>query len=76
MADLKSRYCKLVSNQNIVFSDPTIKPIYQRALPEATEMIFQDVESSVLEQYGEVKTPSLEDLFVATNTTAISPSAN
>ncbi len=67
MADLKSRYCKLVTTQNVVFSDPGIQPIYQRSLPDSTELIFADVSADKLSQYGEVKVPSLEDLFVATN---------
>ena len=67
MSDLKSRYCKLVTNQNVVFSDPALKPIYQRALPEKSELIFADVDAESLTQYGEVLTPTLEDLFVATN---------
>lgn len=67
MSDLKTRYSKIVSNENIVFSDPSIKPIYQRALPNHTELIFEDVEPSLLKQYGEVVAPSLEDLFVAIN---------
>lgn len=67
MADLKSRYRKLVTTQNVVFSDPSIQPIYQRSLPDSTELIFADVSADELSQYGDVKTPSLEDLFVATN---------
>ena len=68
MADLKTRYTKLVTKQNVVFSDPAMQPIYQRSLPESSELIFADVEGAELSQYGEVRTPSLEDLFVATNT--------
>ena len=71
ISELKERYCKLVSKQNIVFSDPNIKPIYQRALPEATEMIFKDVDANELSQYGDVVTPTLEDLFVATNSNSV-----
>lgn len=67
MADLKSRYSKLIATENIVFSDPKMKPIYQRSLPEHSEMIFLDVERDQLANYGQVVTPSLEDLFVATN---------
>lgn len=67
MADLKTRYKKLITNQNVVFSDPAIKPIYQRSLPESSELIFANIDASDLQQYGEVVTPSLEDLFVATN---------
>jgi ABC-2 type transport system ATP-binding protein len=67
MADLKDRYTKLVTDQTVVFSDPAMQPIYQRALPDKSELIFADVKASDLSQYGEVKTPTLEDLFVATN---------
>ena len=67
ISELKNRYRKLVTNQNVVFSDPTLKPIYQRSLPEHSELIFKDVEGSALAEYGQVVTPSLEDLFVAIN---------
>ena len=67
-SELKQRYSKLVTQQNVIFSDKKMKPIYQRDLPEATELIFADVDPEALRQYGEVVTPSLEDLFVATNT--------
>lgn len=71
IADLKTRYSKLVTDKNIVFADANIKPIYQRSLPEKTEFIFLDVERSALAEYGEVLTPSLEDLFVATNSLTV-----
>ncbi|MFT4634404.1 MAG: ABC-2 type transport system ATP-binding protein [Arenicella sp.] len=67
MSDLKDRYSKLITNKNVVFSDPDIKPIYQRALPEHSELIFHDVDAAALLEYGDVVTPSLEDLFVAIN---------
>ena len=67
MSELKTRYCKLVTDQNIVFGDPQLTPIYQRALPERNELIFADVDAASLKQYGDVQTPTLEDLFVATN---------
>ncbi len=71
IADLKTRYAKLVTDKNIVFADANMKPIYQRSLPEKTEFIFVDVEQSLLSEYGEVQTPSLEDLFVATNSVTV-----
>lgn len=67
ISELRQRYVKLISDKNIVFGDPSLKPIYQRALPEHTELIFQDVDASALQEYGQVATPSLEDLFVAIN---------
>lgn len=65
--DLKKRYTKLVTDQTVVFSGPAIKPIYQRSLPQHSELIFQDVDATKLADYGQVVTPSLEDLFVAIN---------
>ena len=67
MGDLKTRYSKLVTKENVVFTDAAMQPIYQRSLPEYSELIFQDVDATELAKYGEVVTPSLEDLFVATN---------
>lgn len=66
-SELTTRYSKLVTNQNVVFSDQTLKPLYQRSLPEHTELIFEGADITELSQYGEVVTPSLEDLFVAIN---------
>ena len=65
--ELQERYCKLVLPANTDFSDPALKPMHQRILPEHKELIFADIEASRLQQYGDVVTPSLEDLFVATN---------
>lgn len=66
-SDLKTKYVKLLTNSNVVFADPAIKPVYQRQLPEHTELIFENVDRALLAEHGEVVTPSLEDLFVATN---------
>jgi len=66
-AELTARYRKLITKQTVVFNDPNCQPLYQRALPEHREMIFADVDVEQLSQYGDVMTPSLEDLFVAIN---------
>jgi len=66
-SELSERYRKLITKSNIVFSDPSCQPMYQRILPDCVEMIFVDVEDQKLSEYGEVVAPSLEDLFVATN---------
>jgi len=67
LSELKTRYTKLITQKNIVFADQALTPIYQRNLPERTELIFADIDPKQLSQYGEVVVPSLEDLFVATN---------
>lgn len=66
-ADIKQRYSKLITQKHIVIA-PTLQPIYQRLLPEHVELIFDGVDIADLQQYGDVVTPSLEDLFVAMNT--------
>lgn len=71
IADLKTRYSKVITDKNIVFAEAGIKPIYQRSLPEKTELIFVDVDPEKLKEYGEVVRPSLEDLFVATNSMTV-----
>lgn len=66
VADLRTRYCKLITTENVVSANQ-VQPIYQRSLPEQTELLFEGVSRDELTQYGEVVTPSLEDLFVAIN---------
>ena len=68
-AELSQRYKKLIINSSEMPTIDKLQPIYQRQLPNHTEMIFEDIESHELQQYGEIQTPSLEDLFVATNST-------
>ena len=66
-SELNERYKKLIIKSDAIQTIEHIKPIYQRQLPDCIEMIFADTDIQALEQYGEVQTPSLEDLFVATN---------
>lgn len=66
-SELKRDYVKLLVKGSAVISEPGLEPIYQRKLPDHTELIFKGVDESKLHQYGELVTPTLEDLFVATN---------
>lgn len=65
--ELSQKYKKLIINPSDIETLGSLKPIYQRELPNYTEMIFEDIDGHALEQYGDVQTPSLEDLFVAIN---------
>lgn len=65
--ELSERYKKLVIKSDVAPVIEHIRPIHQRQLPDRIEMIFADTEAQSLEQYGDVETPSLEDLFVAIN---------
>ena len=68
-SELSQRYKKLIINSPASPELSQFKLIYQRQLPNYIEMIFEGVEEAVLAPYGDVQTPSLEDLFVATNST-------
>jgi len=70
-AELGERYKKLVVSSSQAPQIDQLQAIYQRQLPNHIEMIFDGVESHILAQYGDVQTPSLEDLFVATNSMSI-----
>jgi ABC-2 type transport system ATP-binding protein len=70
IADLKSRYFKLVADKSFSLNADLPQPIYQRSLPEKSEFIFEGADLKIvdtLRDFGEISTPSLEDLFVATN---------
>ncbi|RBP49140.1 ABC transporter ATP-binding protein [Arenicella xantha] len=67
MDELKTRYCKVVSESPMNFAGLPNQAIYQRNLPSKVEAIFMDADRELLSAHGDVLTPSLEDLFVATN---------
>ena len=66
-SELKRDYVKLLVKGSAVISEVGLEPIYQRKLPDHTELIFKGADGATLQQYGELVTPTLEDLFVATN---------
>ena len=70
--ELSQRYKKLIIKSDVLPTFEQVKPIYQRQLPGSIEMIFEDINEQLLTSYGEVTTPSLEDLFVATNSSPTS----
>ena len=65
--ELKTRFQKLTLPNNQVPENLSKQAIYQRALPDCHELIFENTDTSQLAQHGALSTPSLEDLFVATN---------
>ena len=67
-SELSQRYKKLIIKPSQMADLGQLKPIYQRQLPEYNEMIFENADDQILAKYGELQIPSLEDLFVATNT--------
>jgi ABC-type multidrug transport system, ATPase component len=67
LSELKQQYAKLKVDKSLDLSSINPAPIYTRVLPEHKECIFSGVDVQELASLGEVSTPSLEDLFVATN---------
>lgn len=67
VSELKEQYTKLLTADPEAVLATGRRPIAQRTLPHTTEMIFQGVDSGQLDSFGEIQVPSLEDLFVATN---------
>lgn len=67
VSELKEQYTKLLTADPQAVLATGRRPIAQRTLPHTTEMIFQGVDSGQLDSFGEIQVPSLEDLFVATN---------
>ena len=66
-SELTSRYRKLIVKDISIVNKINHQPLYQRTLPDCVEMIFEDVVDDDLVAFGEIQPPSLEDLFVATN---------
>ena len=66
MEDLEARYLEaLVAPENLAAAR-ALKPLQERQLFGRSLMIFEGVERETLAALGEVRTPGLADLFVAT----------
>ena len=65
MEEFESRYLEVTVNPDQVASARALKPIYERQVFGRTILTFDRVERGRLLQLGEVRTPSIADLFVA-----------
>jgi len=63
--ELESRYLEVTVNPDQVAVARALKPIYERQVFGRTTLMFDRVERGRLMQLGEVRTPSIADLFVA-----------
>lgn len=65
MEELHERFTELrISNERSLSTD-ALQPIHTRSVLGGKAMIFQDADRDFLRSLGEIKTPSLADLFVA-----------
>jgi ABC-2 type transport system ATP-binding protein len=65
MEEFESRYLEVIVNPDQVAAARALKPMYERQVFGRTVLIFDRVERGRLLQLGEVRTPTIADLFVA-----------
>jgi ABC-2 type transport system ATP-binding protein len=65
MEEFESRYLEVIVNPDQVAAARALKPIFERQVFGRTVLIFDRVERGRLMQLGEIRTPTIADLFVA-----------
>jgi ABC-2 type transport system ATP-binding protein len=65
MEEFESRYAEVMVHPDHVDGARSLKPIYERQVFGRSVMLFENVDRSQLAALGEVRTPSIADLFVA-----------
>jgi ABC-2 type transport system ATP-binding protein len=66
MEEFESRYLEVTVNPDQVAAARGLKPIFERQVFGRTILMFDRVERGRLMQLGEVRTPTIADLFIAT----------
>jgi ABC-2 type transport system ATP-binding protein len=70
MEEFESRYAELMVRPEQVSAARLLKPIQERQVFGRNILVFEGVDREQLAAFGEVRTPSIADLFVAVMTTA------
>jgi ABC-2 type transport system ATP-binding protein len=65
MEEFESRYLELTVNPDQLSAARALKPMHERQVFGRTILTFDRVERGRLLQLGEVRTPSIADLFVS-----------
>jgi ABC-2 type transport system ATP-binding protein len=65
MEEFESRYQELTVNPENVAAARALRPIYERQVLGRSVLLFDRVDRQQLAALGEVRTPSIADLFVA-----------
>jgi ABC-2 type transport system ATP-binding protein len=65
MEEFESRYAEVMVHPDHVDGARSLKPIYERQVFGRSVMLFENVDRGQLAALGEVRTPSIADLFVA-----------
>jgi ABC-2 type transport system ATP-binding protein len=65
MEEFEARYAEVLVGPEQVAAARALRPIYERQVFSRTVMLFDRVARDQLRPFGEVRTPSIADLFVA-----------
>src|SRR6266542_1767119 len=65
MEEFESRYLEVMVHPDHLAGARSLKPIYERPVFGRTVLLFDQVDRAQLAALGEVRTPSIADLFVA-----------
>lgn len=65
MEEFEARYAEVTVRPDQIAAAQAFKPIYERQLLGRKILLFDRVDRQQLAQFGEVRTPSIADLFVA-----------
>ena len=65
MEEIESRYLEVAVNPDQVAAARSLKPMYERQVFGRAVLMFDRVERGRLMQLGEVRTPTIADLFIA-----------
>jgi ABC-2 type transport system ATP-binding protein len=65
MEELERRYAEVAVRPEQVATARTLKPIYERQLMGRSILLFDGADRQQLATFGEVRTPSVGDLFIA-----------
>jgi ABC-2 type transport system ATP-binding protein len=65
MEHVESRYLEVIVNPEQIASARTLKPMHERHVLGRSILLFDGVDRGSLAALGEVRTPSIADLFVA-----------
>jgi ABC-2 type transport system ATP-binding protein len=65
MDEFESRYLEVTVNPEQVVAARALKPMYERQVLGRSILLFDRVDRQQLAAFGEVRTPSIADLFVA-----------
>ena len=65
MEEIESRYLEVMVSPDQVAAAQALRPIYQRQVFGRSILLFDHVERQQLAALGEVRTPSVADLFIA-----------